>query len=126
MNFPSELKYTSDHEWVRLEGNVAVIGVTDHAQGQLGDVVYLDINADQGDVAQGASVGTIEAVKTVADLFSPVSGKLVEVNEKLNANPELVNSDPYGEGWMVKIELSNPSELDALMDSEAYKATIGL
>lgn len=125
MSFPAELKYTNDHEWVRVEGNIGTIGVTDHAQGELGDVVYVDIADDLTELKSGETFGTIEAVKTVADLFAPVSGKVVEVNRALNDNPEVVNQDPYGNGWMVKIELSNPAELDALMDVEAYKALLG-
>ncbi len=125
MNFPSELKYTSDHEWVRVEGNIGIIGVTDHAQGELGDVVYVEINGNLGDVNQGDVIGTIEAVKTVADMFAPISGKIVEINNALNDNPDVVNKDPYGDGWMVKMELSNPSEIDALMNVDAYKASVG-
>lgn len=124
MNFPAELKYTQDHEWVRVDGNIATIGISDHAQGELGDVVYVDIPDDITEVSAGQSFGTIEAVKTVADLFAPVSGKVVEVNRSLNDNPEIVNKDPYGEGWMIKIEMSNPAELDALMDVNAYKAML--
>ncbi|MEJ5244926.1 MAG: glycine cleavage system protein GcvH [Bacteroidota bacterium] len=124
MNFPAELKYTQDHEWVRVDGNIATVGISDHAQGELGDVVYVDIPDDITEVSAGQSFGTIEAVKTVADLFAPVSGKVVEVNRSLNDNPEIVNKDPYGEGWMIKIELSNPAELDALMDVNAYKAML--
>lgn len=125
MNFPAELKYTSDHEWVRVEGNIGTIGVTDHAQSELGDVVYVDINGNLGDVNQGDVIGTIEAVKTVADMFAPISGKIVEINTALNDNPDVVNKNPYGDGWMVKMELSNPSEIDALMNVDAYKASVG-
>jgi glycine cleavage system H protein len=125
MQFPEDLKYTTDHEWVKVDGNVAIIGVTDHAQGELGDVVYIDIDDSVEEVAAGESLGTIEAVKTVADLLSPVSGKVVGANEELNDAPEVVNEDPYDKGWMVKIEMSNPSELDALMDVNAYKELIG-
>lgn len=125
MNFPAELKYTQDHEWVKVEGNIATIGITDHAQGELGDVVYVDIADDLSEVTAGQSFGTIEAVKTVADLFAPVTGKVVEINRSINDNPEVVNKDPYGEGWMIKVEMSNPSELDNLMDVEAYKAMLG-
>lgn len=125
MNFPDELKYTNDHEWIRVEGNVGTIGITAHAQGELGDIVYLDIASDVGDVEAGKSFGTIEAVKTVAELYAPVSGKVIEVNSGLNDAPETVNQDPYGAGWLVKIELSNPSELDSLMDATAYKALVG-
>lgn len=125
MNFPAELKYTQDHEWVKVDGNVAVIGITEHAQGELGDVVYVDIADDIAELKSGETFGTIEAVKTVADLFAPVSGKVVEVNRSLNDSPEVVNKDPYGDGWMIKVELSNPAELDSLMDVEAYKALLG-
>jgi glycine cleavage system H protein len=125
MNFPENLKYTEDHEWVKLEGNIGTIGVTDHAQGELGDIVYIDIPEPDATVNLGDSFGTIEAVKTVAEMYAPVSGKLVEVNSALNDAPETVNSDPYGEGWIVKIELSNLAELDKLMDATAYKAKIG-
>jgi glycine cleavage system H protein len=125
MNFPENLKYTEDHEWVKLEGNIGTIGVTDHAQGELGDIVYIDIPEADATVNAGDSFGTIEAVKTVAEMYAPVSGKLVEVNSKLNDAPETVNSDPYGEGWIVKIELSNLAELDNLMDAATYKAKLG-
>ena len=124
MNFPSELKYTKDHEWIKVEGNVGTVGVTDHAQGELGDVVYLDFN-DNTTVSSGDTFGTVEAVKTVADLYAPVSGSIIECNTGLNDAPEQVNQDPYGNGWLMKIELSNPSELDGLMDAEAYKALVG-
>ncbi len=125
MNFPAELKYTADHEWVKVEGNIGIIGVTDHAQGELGDVVYVDIPDDLANINKGDSFGTIEAVKTVADLFAPVSGKVIEINRSINDSPEVVNQDPYGAGWMIKIELSNLDELNELMDVEAYKATLG-
>lgn len=124
MNFPDNLKYTSDHEWVSVDGNVATIGITDHAQGELGDIVYLDFK-EPDTVAQGDSVGTIEAVKTVADLFSPITGKVLEVNSGLNDAPETANTDPYGAGWMVKIEMTNPDELNALMGVAEYKASVG-
>ncbi|MFN8367139.1 MAG: glycine cleavage system protein GcvH [Candidatus Kapaibacterium sp.] len=125
MTFPDNCKYTHDHEWVRVEGNIGIIGVTDHAQGELGDVVYIDIADDLAEVEKGGSFGTIEAVKTVADLFSPVGGKVVEVNRGLNDAPETVNKDPYGEGWIIKVELSNPADLDELMDVNAYKELVG-
>lgn len=125
MNFPADLKYTTDHEWIRVEGNIGTIGVTDHAQGELGDVVYLDISDSLSSVTAGESFGTIEAVKTVADLFAPISGKVVEVNKGLNNAPEQVNKDCYGEGWIVKIDMSNPSELDNLLTVDAYKALVG-
>ena len=125
MNFPENLKYTKDHEWVRVEGNIGTFGVSDHAQGELGDVVYVDIPDDLEEVAQGASFGTIEAVKTVADINAPVSGKVIEINKSLNDDPSVVNTDPYGAGWMLKIELSDLSELDNLMDVSAYLEIIG-
>lgn len=125
MNFPADLRYTEDHEWIRVNGNIGTIGITEHAAGELGDVVYVDVTEDIGDVNKGDSLGTIEAVKTVADIFTPVSGKVVEINKSLNDNPEIVNKDPYNEGWMVKIELSNPAEVNELLDAEAYKKLIG-
>lgn len=125
MEFPVELKYTNDHEWIRVEGNIGSIGVTAHAAGELGDVVYIDIADDLSELTCGESFGTIEAVKTVADLYAPVTGKVIEVNRALNDAPETVNNDPYNGGWMVKVELANPSELDALMDVNAYKELIG-
>ena len=125
MIFPEDLKYTTDHEWIRVEGNVGTVGVSDHAQGELGDVVYVDIPDDSAVVEMNQSFGTIEAVKTVADMLAPVSGKIIEVNTSLNDNPEVVNKDPYGDGWMIKMEISNPEELAQLMDASAYKATIG-
>jgi len=124
MNFPENLKYTNDHEWVKLDGNIATIGVTDHAASELGDVVYIDIEMD-GAVSKGDTIGTIEAVKTVADIFSPVSGTIMEVNTGLNDNPEVVNSDAYNEGWIVKIEISDENELADLMDAAKYKESIG-
>jgi len=125
MNFPAELKYTKDHEWIRVEGKIGTIGVTEHAQGELGDVVYLDISDSLSSIENGEVFGTIEAVKTVADLFAPASGKVIEVNRALNDAPEMVNQDCYGDGWLIKIELSNPSELDALMNVDDYKAIVG-
>ncbi len=125
MNFPNELKYTEDHEWVKVNGNIGIVGITDHAQGELGDVVYVDIDDSVTEVAIGQTFGTIEAVKTVADMLAPVSGKIIEINNTINDNPEVVNNDPYGDGWMVKIEMSDPSELNKLMDVEAYKQMIG-
>lgn len=125
MNFPSELKYTKDHEWVLVDGNTATIGITDFAQHELGDIVYIDINTVGEQVAKEAIFGTVEAVKTVSDLFMPVSGEVLEVNKALDVNPELVNSDPFGEGWMVKISIQNVSELDELLSAESYKALVG-
>ena len=124
MEFPEELKYTKDHEWVKVEGNVATIGITDHASSELGDVVYVDIPDESATVSAGDTIGTIEAVKTVADLYSPVSGTLTEVNA-VNDGPDIVNREPYSSGWLVKIEMSDPSEADGLMDAAAYKQLIG-
>ena len=124
MNFPENLKYTPDHEWIRVEGNIGTIGITDHAQGELGDVVYVDIDSELSELTKGESFGTIEAVKTVSDMYAPVSGKVIEINN-LNDNPAIVNSDPYGNGWFIKIEITNTSDLDELLDVDAYKALIG-
>jgi|SRR3972149_9539518 len=125
MNFPSNLKYTKDHEWIALDGNIGTIGITEYAQGELGDVVFIDIDPNLSEIKNGESFGTIEAVKTVSELFGPCSGKITEINKDLVDNPETVNSDPYGKGWMVKVEVSELSELDNLLDSEAYKQLIG-
>ncbi len=122
MNFPAELKYSKDHEWVKVDGNVAIIGISDFAQDQLGDIVFVDIQTEGEDLAAGEVFGAIEAVKTVADALMPVSGKVIEVNTELEGAPESVNTDPYGAGWMIKVEMSNPAELDELMDAEAYEA----
>lgn len=126
MNFPAELKYTKDHEWVRLEGDVAYIGITDFAQRELGDIVYVDINTIGKNVSKEEVFGTVEAVKTVSDLYMPVSGEILEMNSKLDANPELVNSDPYGDGWMVKVAVSNAAEADGLLSAADYQALIGV
>jgi glycine cleavage system H protein len=125
MNFPSELKYTKDHEWVKIEGNEAYIGITDFAQRELGDIVYIDINTVGDEVGKDDVFGTVEAVKTVSDLFMPVTATVLETNPELNDNPELVNSDPYGKGWMVKVAISDASEVDGLLDADAYKALVG-
>jgi glycine cleavage system H protein len=125
MNFPAELKYTKDHEWVRLEGNVAFIGITDFAQRELGDIVYVDINTIGKDVAQEEVFGTVEAVKTVSDLYMPVAGEVIEMNTMLDANPELVNSDPYGDGWMVKVNVSNAADVAGLLSADDYQALVG-
>jgi glycine cleavage system H protein len=125
MNFPDNLKYTKDHEWIRVEGNTAYIGITEFAQKELGDIVYVDISTVGEDVEKEAVFGTVEAVKTVSDLFMPVNGKVLEVNSKIDSNPELVNNDPYGDGWMIKVELSNPSEVDGLLSAADYKKIIG-
>lgn len=125
MNIPSNLKYTKEHEWVLLEGDTAKVGVTDFAQGELGDVVFVEIETEGESLEQGDTFGTIEAVKTVSDLFMPLGGEVTEVNPKLEENPEIVNSDPYGEGWMIRIRISDPSEADALMSADDYEALIG-
>ncbi|MCK9481518.1 MAG: glycine cleavage system protein GcvH [Bacteroidia bacterium] len=125
MNFPSELKYTKDHEWVKVDGDVATIGVTDFAQSELGDIVFVDIPT-QGQTLDKESVfGTIEAVKTVSDLFMPVSGEVIQINPNIDSAPESINSDPYGEGWIVKVKMTNPSELNDLLDVAAYKSHTG-
>lgn len=125
MTLPATLKYTKDHEWIRVEGDVAYIGITDHAQKELGDIVYVDIDTLDKDVAQHEVFGTVEAVKTVSDLFSPISGTVLEINSQLDGAPETVNADPYGNGWMVKISIKNPAELEELLSSEAYGELIG-
>lgn len=126
MNFPSELKYTKEHEWIKIvDGNVALIGITDFAQHELGDIVYVDVSTVGKAMAAEEVFGTVEAVKTVSDLFLPVAGTILEVNAILEKQPELVNTDPYGEGWMVKIELANAADLDGLMDAAAYEALVG-
>jgi len=125
MNFPKNLKYTQSHEWVLVEGNIATVGITDHAQSELGDVVFVDISSSLTEVKKGEVFGTIEAVKTVADIYAPVSGKVVEINTSINDNPEVVNKDPYGAGWLIKIEMFNPEELNDLLDANAYKQLIG-
>ena len=121
MNIPENLKYSQDHEWVRVEGNVAVVGITDYAQSELGDIVFVDIQTEGDELQQGELFGNIEAVKTVADALMPVSGKVIEVNSELESAPESVNSDPYGKGWMIKVEMSNPDELGELLDAAAYE-----
>ena len=125
MNIPEELRYTEEHEWVKLDGNVATVGITDFAQSELGDIVYLEIDTLDSEINSNDVFGTVEAVKTVSDLFMPVNGKVIEVNSSLEDNPEVVNDDPYGEGWIIKIEVSNPSDINALMSSEEYKNLIG-
>ena len=125
MNFPSELKYTKDHEWVSVSGSEATIGITDFAQRELGDIVYIDINSVGAEVATEEVFGTVEAVKTVSDLFMPLTGTVLEINGELNDNPELVNSDPYGKGWMVKVTIKDVAELDGLLSADDYKALVG-
>jgi glycine cleavage system H protein len=125
MNIPANLKYTKDHEWVSVEGDVATIGITDFAQGELGDIVYVEIETVGETMDQEEVFGSVEAVKTVSDLFMPVSGEIIEFNAGLESNPEAVNKDPYGDGWMIKVKLSNPSELDGLLDAAGYQALVG-
>ncbi|MFN5224682.1 MAG: glycine cleavage system protein GcvH [Bacteroidota bacterium] len=125
MNFPADLKYTKDHEWVRIEGDTATVGITDFAQSELGDIVYVDVNTVGDNIEKEAVFGTVEAVKTVSDLFMPISGEILELNDGLESAPETVNKDPYGDGWMIKIRLSNPAEIDALLSADAYMALVG-
>lgn len=125
MNFPAELKYTKDHEWIKIDGDILIIGITDFAQRELGDIVYVDVNTVGEEVEKDAVFGTVEAVKTVSDLFMPITGTVESVNEALNDTPELVNSDPYGEGWMVKVRNANMDQVLELLDSEAYKSLVG-
>jgi len=120
MNFPDNLRYTKDHEWISLDGNVATVGITDFAQGELGDIVYVDVTTVGQHLEENAVFGTVEAVKTVSDLFLPVAGKILEVNDSLNNSPEAVNTDPYGAGWMIKMEVDNIADVEALMDAAAY------
>ena len=124
MNFPENLRYTSEHEWIRVEGNEAYVGITDYAQSELGEIVFVDVDTIGEQIAQGEVFGSVEAVKTVSDLNMPVSGEVLGFNEALNDQPELVNNDPYGEGWMIKISVNDPAELDSLMDAAAYQASI--
>ena len=125
MNFPQELKYTKDHEWVRVTGNEAVIGITDFAQGELGDIVYVDIDSVGDTIEMEQVFGTVEAVKTVSDLFMPISGEILELNAALEKQPELVNKDPYGEGWMVKVKISDPGQVSGLLSADEYRALVG-
>jgi len=121
MNIPENLKYTKDHEWIRVEGEEAYVGITDYAQGELGDIVFIEIETEGEELAKEEVFGTIEAVKTVSDMFMPIAGEVLEVNEKLEDSPEVVNKDPYGEGWLVKIKIADAAELDELLDAAAYK-----
>ncbi len=125
MNIPAELKYTKDHEWIRIEGNIATIGITDFAQSELGDIVYVEVETEDEELDAEEIFGSVEAVKTVSDLFMPLSGKIIEFNSALESNPEAVNKDAYGEGWMIKIEMSDESEVANLLTAEGYKALIG-
>ena len=125
MNIPSDLRYTKEHEWIRVEGEVAYVGITDYAQSELGEIVFVDINTEGETLAQDEVFGSVEAVKTVSDLNMPVAGDVLEINEAINDQPELVNNDPYGEGWMIKISVADPAELDTLLDAAGYQAHIG-
>lgn len=125
MNIPSDLRYTKEHEWIRVEGEIAYVGITDYAQSELGEIVFVDINTEGETLAQDEVFGSVEAVKTVSDLNMPVAGEVLEINEAINDQPELVNNDPYGEGWMIKISVADPAELDALLDAAGYQAHIG-
>ncbi|MBK8945781.1 MAG: glycine cleavage system protein GcvH [Ignavibacteriae bacterium] len=124
MNIPSDLKYTKDHEWIKVEGSEAKIGITEYAQGELGDIVFVDISPDLSEITKGEPFGTIEAVKTVSDLFAPCNGKILEINSKLGDKPELINNDPYGEGWIIKIEITSQSDLEELLDNVTYQTQI--
>jgi glycine cleavage system H protein len=126
MNIPADLKYTKDHEWVRVDGDTATVGITDFAQKELGDIVYVEVETLDQTLERDEVFGTVEAVKTVSDLFLPVAGEIIAFNELLETDPEKVNTDPYGEGWMIKVQISNPSEVNDLLDSDSYKALIGL
>ena len=125
MNTPSNLRYTKEHEWIRVEGDVAYVGITDYAQSELGEIVFLDINTEGETLAQNEVFGSVEAVKTVSDLNMPVAGEVLEINEAINDQPELVNNDPYGEGWMIKISVADPAELETPLDAEGYQAFVG-
>jgi glycine cleavage system H protein len=125
MNVPSDLRYTTDHEWVKVDGDIATVGVTDYAQSELGDIVFVEVETEGEELDAEEVFGTIEAVKTVSDLMLPVSGEVMEFNEALEEDPALINNDPFGQGWIIKVKLSNPSEVEALMDAAAYEASIG-
>jgi len=124
MNIPSDLHYTNDHEWIKLDGNIGLVGITDYAQAELGDIVFVEIETVGNHLDKGQTFGTIEAVKTVSDLFMPLSGKVIEMNGKINDAPDLINKDPYGEAWMVKIQVDNPAQISELLDARAYAAMI--
>ncbi|AXT57825.1 glycine cleavage system protein GcvH [Aquimarina sp. MMG015] len=125
MNIPSELKYTKDHEWIKIDGDIATVGITDFAQGELGDIVYVEVETVGEELEQEEVFGTVEAVKTVSDLFLPLTGEITEFNETLESDPELVNNDPYGDGWMVKIKIADASQIDDLLSADGYKELIG-
>jgi len=124
MNIPSDLRYTSDHEWIRLTGKTALVGITDFAQGELGDIVFVEIETTGSHLEKGSTFGTIEAVKTVSDLFMPVSGKVLGVNTRINDAPDLINKEPYGEGWLIRVEVDDPAQMEELMDAKAYASMI--
>ena len=125
MNIPQELKYTNDHEWIKIDGDVVTVGVTDFAQGELGDIVYVEVDTVDEELGKEEVFGTVEAVKTVSDLFMPISGEVIEFNENLETNPEKINEDPYGAGWIIKIKVSDSSEIDALLSAEDYSNAVG-
>jgi glycine cleavage system H protein len=125
MNFPEGIKYTQEHEWVRLEGDVATVGITDFAQGELGDIVFVEVETVGESLAENEVFGTVEAVKTVSDLYLPIAGEVLEVNEKLADEPELINNDPFGEGWIIKLKVENVADVEKLMDAETYKSSVG-
>ena len=124
MNIPKDLKYTSDHEWIKVDGDIATIGITDFAQSELGDIVYVEIETEGDDLAKGEVFGTVEAVKTVSDLFMPLNGEVIAINDGIEGEPEAVNADPYGKGWMIKVKLKDLSELDSLLSADAYEAEL--
>lgn len=125
MNIPDNLKYSTDHEWVSVDGNIGTIGITDFAQSELGDIVFVNIEADISEIKKGEALGTIDAVKTVSDILGPFAGKVIEVNKNILDSPEIINSDPYGEGWLIKAEITNPADLEDLLDSTGYKELLG-
>lgn len=124
MNIPTDLKYTKDHEWVRVEGDIAIVGITDFAQGELGDIVFVEVDSEGDSLDREETFGSVEAVKTVSDLFMPISGEVLEFNAEIEDDPEIVNQDPYGKGWIVKVKISDPSELEDLLDAEAYQELV--
>jgi glycine cleavage system H protein len=126
MNLPADLRYTSDHEWIRLTGKTAVVGITEFAQGELGDIVFVEIETVGNHIDKGNTFGTVEAVKTVSDLFMPVSGKVTDLNERINDSPDLINKDPYGEGWLIKMDVDDLAQINQLMDAKAYAALINV
>ncbi|MFM1912860.1 MAG: hypothetical protein RIR51_698 [Bacteroidota bacterium] len=125
MSFPKDLKYSEEHEWIRVEGDTGVVGISDHAQSQLGDIIFVDVNTLGEEISQNEVFGSVDAVKTASDLFLPISGEIIEINSQLESNPELVNNDPYGEGWIIKIKIKDSSELESLMDADSYQNFVG-